>query len=384
VSAALAALCAIGWLALLVIHIGAAILALKQPHRARVALQADQPPVSILIPVQRVEHDMDAALASAFAQRYPQFEIIVAAARADAPGLAVAARVRARFPGTVSRIDISETPVAASPKINNLARPLAEAAHDHIFILDSNIRLAADRLAQFAAALAPDTGLAVAVQIAVEPASFAAELECAFINGYQGRLFLAASALGGGFGIGKAMLFRRGDFERAGGIPAIAKSVLEDHAISKALAGIGLKTVIVDAAVEQALGLRRFTEVWNRQFRWMVCRRHEEPLAFALEPFCGAIAAAAAGGGAAAIFGVPAWAMVLGTLAVWFAAEGVFLALKGWGLRPASPAAWLLREALMPAMWLRALTTSTVRWGDLRLDVRRGEIAGAAAPTDRR
>jgi ceramide glucosyltransferase len=384
--AVVAILCAVAWIALTVIHIGAAILALQQPRRrSRAATNAERPPVSILIPVKRAEHAMEAALSSAFAQRYPRFEIVIAAARADDPGLAIAERVRARHPEVASRVIVSESPVSASPKINNLAHPLAEAAHDHIFILDSNIRLAPDQIAQYAAHFVPGTGLAVAAQIAVAPESFAAELECAFINGYQGRLFLAASALDGGFGIGKAMLFRRGDFARAGGIPAIAGSVLEDHAISKALARIGLKTVIVAGVVTQALGPRSWREVWNRQFRWMVCRRREEPLAFALEPLCGALAAAAAAAGAAALLGVPAWVAALGTIGLWFGAEAAFLAAKGWGLRAASPAAWALREALMPAMWLRALTTSTVRWGELSLDVRQGAPAptqAAQAPRD--
>lgn len=373
---ALAALCGIAWLALMIVHAGAAILALQQPaRRARAATAIDRPPISILIPVKRVEHAMEAALTSAFVQRYPRFEIVIAAAHADDPGFAVAERVRARHPDVASRAIVSEALVSASPKINNLARPIAESAHDHIFILDSNIRLDAGALERFAAHLVPGTGLAVAVQIAVEPASFAAEIECAFINGYQGRLFLAASSLDGGFGIGKAMLFRRSDFQRTGGIPAIAGSVLEDHAISKALRRCGLKTVIAAGVAVQALGVRRWSEVWNRQFRWMVCRRHEEPIAFVFEPFIGLVAASLLAGGAAPIVGIAAWLAAAGTAAFWFATEGAFLAAKGWGLRPASPAAWLLRELLVPVMWARALTTSTVRWGDLALDVRRGAPA---------
>jgi ceramide glucosyltransferase len=372
------------WLAALIVHVGAAALALKQPAmRARLAMNEGRPPVSILIPVKRVEHEMEAALAAAFRQDYPGFEIIIAAARADAPALPVAERVRAQFPEVPARVIVSEAQAAASPKVNNLARALAEAAHDHVLILDSNIRLAPDTLARFMAELAPGKGLAVAVQIAVEPEGFAAELECAFINGYHGRLFLAASALEGGFGIGKAMLFRRSDFARAGGIPAIARSVLEDHAISKALARVGLKTAIVGTVVPQHLGRRRWREVWNRQFRWMVCRRFEEPRAFVLEPFLAAPAAILAGAGAAALAGFPAWIAAAGTALAWFATEAVFLARKGWGLRAASPAAWALRELIVPVMWLRAWTTSTVRWGELRLDVRSGTVLGegAAGPT---
>jgi len=377
----LAAILALWWLAAMIVHFGAAALALRQPEtRARLATNPERPPVSILIPVKRAEHAMEAALAAAFRRDYPGFEIVIAAARADAPALPVAERVRAQVPGVPSRVIVSETPVAASPKVNNLAQALADAAHDHVLILDSNIRLAPGQLARFMAHLVPGTGLAVAAQVAVEPQGFAAEIECAFINGYQGRLFLAASALDWGFGIGKAMLFRRSDFARAGGIPAIARSVLEDHAISKSLARIGLKTAIVGTVVAQHLGRRDWREVWNRQFRWMVCRRFEEPLAHALEPFMGALAASLAGAGAAALAGLSPWLVGLGTAAAWFAAEAVFLARKGWGIRPASPLAWMLREALMPLMWARAWTTSTVIWGDLRLDVRRGTIAETGRP----
>lgn len=368
------------WAAALVVHLGSAALALRQPAlRAALAVNQERPPVSVLIPVKRIEHALEEALAAAFRQDYPQFEIVIAAAHPDEPALAVAERVRARFPDVASRVIVSQTPVAASPKVNNLARPLAEAAHDHVFILDSNIRLAPGQLAAFMAELTPGKGLAVAVQVACEPEGLAAELECAFINGYHGRLFLAASALEGGFGIGKAMLFRRSDFARAGGIAAIARSVLEDHAISKALARIGLKTAIVGTVVAQHLGRRGWREVWNRQFRWMVCRRFEEPRAFVLEPFLAAPAAIACGAGAAALAALPPWPAAVGTALAWFAAEALFLARKGWGIRPGSPLAWLLRETLVPLMWARAWTTSVVTWGTLKLDVRTGTIPHAEA-----
>jgi ceramide glucosyltransferase len=376
---AVAALLGTWWIAALSVHVGSAVLALLQPRiRGRQAANRDRPPVSILIPVKRAEHALEAALEAAFRLDYPSYDVTIAAARADAPALPAADRVRGRFPRVPARLVVSETPVSASPKVNNLARPLAEAAHDHVLILDSNVRLAPDQLSRLMAALVPGTGLAVAVQITIEPRGLAAELECAFINGYQGRLFLAFSALGGGFGIGKSMLFRRSDFARAGGIPAIAKSVLEDHAISKALARCGLKTAIAGTVVRQHLGRRSWGEVWNRQFRWMVCRRFEEPRAFVFEPLAALPAAALAGAGAAALAGGPAGLVAGGTALVWFATEALFLAAKGWGLRPLSPLAWAMRELIVPALWLRAWSTSVVSWGEVKLDVRRGSVA---APT---
>jgi ceramide glucosyltransferase len=116
----------------------------------------------------------------------------------------------------------------------------------------------------------------------------------------------------------------------------------------------------------------------------MVCRRFEEPLAHFLEPFLGALAASLAGAGAAALVGASPWLAGLGTAAAWFGAEAAFLARKGWGIRPASPVAWMLREALVPLMWARAWSTSMVAWGELRLDVRAGTIAETARPAHMR
>ncbi len=371
-AAAFAALCAAWWVVAVSIHVYSAGLALAQPAlRRRRATRRDHPPVTVLTPVLDAEHFLDAALASAFTQRYPKLRLVLAAAHADAAALPTARAVAARFPQAEARVVIGARTVAASPKVNTLALPLEQAPTALIAIKDSNIAWAPNQLAGLVAELVPGVGLVNAVQIVVAPQGFPAEIERAFINGYQGRLFLAASALGGGFGIGKTMLFRREDFVRAGGVAAISGTVLEDHALSQAMRRIGLKTAIAGAVVRQPTGRRRWRAVWDRQLRWMVCRRVEAPLAYATEPLFGLTAAALAAAGAAPLLSFPPFVAAAATVLGWYAVEAAFLIAKGWGFGPLSPAAWLCRDLLVLPMWLAALRAKSVRWGALDLPIRR-------------
>jgi ceramide glucosyltransferase len=371
-AAIFAYVCAGWWAVSLLLYAGSVIAAFVQPAvLRRRATRTDQPPVSAIVPVNRVDPQMEAAFASLFAQAYPRLEVLVSAADASSPALEVAKRVAARHPQVPFRIVCQDTRVAVSPKLNNLVAPLSAAAHDMIFVKDSSFHLKDRELVALLRYLAPGVGLVVAPPIATQPECFAAEIECAILNGYQARLLLAASVLGIGVGAGAIMLFDRRDFERAGGVDAIAWAIGEDHALSQALSRIGLRTVIAGEEVTQVLGRRRLADVWNRQLRWMVWRRQAEPWTFYVEPFGGALFTILAGAVGAGALGAPATAVAGATLALWLALELVLVAGKGWRRSWRSVPAAVCREALMVALWIRAWTVRTIYWGDLPFEVGR-------------
>jgi ceramide glucosyltransferase len=371
-AAIVAYVCAGWWSLSLALYVGSVIAAFMQPAvLRRRATRMDLPPVSAIVPVNRVDPGMEAAFASLFSQAYPEFEVLVSAADESSPALAVAKGIAARYPHIPFRIVCQDTRVAVSPKLNNLVAPLAVAAHDMIFVKDSSFRLKEGELAALVRYLAPGVGLVVAPPIATRPENFAAEIECAILNGYQARLLLAASVLGVGVGAGAIMLFDRRDFERAGGVEAIAWAIGEDHALTQALRRIGLKTVIAAEEVTQVLGRRRLADVWNRQLRWMVWRRQAEPWTFYVEPFGGGLFTALAGAAGAGVLGMPAALVGAGTLAVWLALEAQLVARKGWGWSWRSVPAALCREVMMAALWIRAWTVRTIYWGDLPFEVGR-------------
>ncbi len=345
---------------------------LMQPVlQRRRATRADLPPVSALVPIKHLDPGFERAQASIFIQDYPAYEVLISAVEEDSPALDAARRVAGAHPERPCRILRSAAQIAVSPKLNNLAAPFGEARNDFVFTKDSNMTLAPDVMAAFMRSFSKGVGLVVAVPVAVRPQSFAGRIEAILLNGHA-RLLLAASVLGLGYGVGKVMLFRRSDLAKAGGLEAVGHMLAEDTAISMALARQGLRTVFSHRTVAQEIGARSLREVYERQARWSVIRRANEKISFPLEPLASPLPAALAGALAGPLIGLPASLCFGASLAGWFCAEILFTALKGWEISAWAPLAFLGREILALAAWLRAWTTHDVVWGEGRFDARRG------------
>jgi ceramide glucosyltransferase len=348
------------------------VCGLAQPFvQKRRARAAAQPPVSVILPIKCLDPGFERAQASVFAQDYPDYEILISAAEVESPALEAARRLAAAHPAAACRFIHSQGCAAVSPKLNNLAAPLAEARHDYILTKDSNITLAPDALAVFLQNFAPGVGLVVAVPVAVRAESIGGWIEASIINAHA-RLLLSASTLGLGFGIGKIMALRRSDLERAGGVAAMSQNLAEDTAISMAFARIELKTVFAHETVAQEIGFRYLADVYHRQARWSVIRRTNELISYPLEPLASPLPAAVAAALAAPLAGLSALTAFAATLALWFVAETVFAALKGWEISIWSPLAFLGREVVALAAWLRGWTTHQVTWASQRFDAREG------------
>jgi ceramide glucosyltransferase len=367
------------WGAGLALLCGSALVALAQPLLARQrGGSPSRPPISMLIPLRQSVPGLAEATASVFGLDYPDFDVTFCAAGADDAALdeAVGAVARADRAWRVSRT--SPLP-GGNPKVANLAGPLLDCAHDHVLIKDARTVLPPDILSRMAACMVPGVGLVIAAPVCTGAANLAGIVEEAFVNSYGARLVLAASGLGLGIGLGAAMLVRRSDMVRADALAAMAASVADDHALAVALARIDLSTRCADATVFQDVGHRHWRDLWDRHRRWALCRRMEEPVLFTLEPFVCAVATSLAAALAARDLGFAPAVAALATLAAWVGVELLLCAAKGWPLRPATPLAILLREALLPVVWVAALLTRRIEWGGavIALDALRNRAGGA-------
>jgi len=374
----------IGWIAAAFwcVSIGLLLLsvvaALVQPRLAeKRARRRDQPPVSIVLPLKTLESSFDETQESAFLQIYPQIDVTAAAQETASPALDHVQAIFARHPEVPSRILHSTAKFAASPKVDNLFAPFTMAANDTILMKDANVLLEPDALAEHMRQLNDDVGLVCGIPFCDRLDNFAAQVEAAIINNAHARMLYLASALGQGHGVGKIMLFRRSDFERAGGFSAIGHTVGEDNAMAKAMERIGKRAVFSHRPVRQILGRRSFLDVYQRQMRWSVIRRKEELLSFLAEPICQAFPALVAAGVAAPVVRVAPTTAVAATLALWVGAETLLSIAKGWQLSLAAPLALLVREALVMAVWANAWITEEVVWANGRVRVR---VPQPAAP----
>src|SRR6516225_8834733 len=88
------------------------------------------PPISILKPLSGDDLGLEENLCSFFEQDYPDFEVLFAVRHQEDPALAVAERVRARYPAVPSRLIVTGEPPYANAKVFSLDRMLAAARHD--------------------------------------------------------------------------------------------------------------------------------------------------------------------------------------------------------------------------------------------------------------
>jgi ceramide glucosyltransferase len=326
------------------------------------------PAVSVLRPVCGNENFLAETLASSFRLDHCDYEVIFCAARPDDPAVPIVRQLIAANPQLEARLLVGDDGIGANPKLSNLVKGWDAARHEWIIMVDSNVMMKPDLVHAAFAAWRADTGVVCSMPIASRPETFAAELECAFLNTLQARFQYVSEALRWGFAQGKTMLFRRDIVDAAGGIRALAAETAEDAATTKLVRGAGLRVHLVDKPVEQPLGRRRLNQVWARQLRWARLRRVSFPLLFLPEIFVGSTLPVAVLGMAMSARGLAAtMAAIILLLAVWLAAEAVLALAAGWHFTVRTAVALLLRDLLLPPLWIAAWLGNDYIWRDNRI-----------------
>ena len=334
----------------------------RLPHQ-RVAAFTHGPSVSIVRPVCGMDAYEELTLRSTFELEYAGYEVLFCCASADDPVVGLVRRLIVEHPSVHARLLIGDEHKSKNPKLNNVAKGWRAASHDWIVIADSNVLMPPDYLQRLLTSWRHDTGLVSAPPIGSHPGTLWAELECAYLNTFQARWQYAADSLGMGFAQGKTMLWRRSDLDGVGGIWALAGEPAEDAAATKVVRAAGLRVRLPNGAFPQPLGVRSARQVWARQVRWARLRRGTFPGYFALESFSGLLAPLLALVLAASMLDyddvIPLAAAYVG---LWFAAEASLAAAAGWPFSWRAPLMCLLRELLLPTLWMQAWFGKSLSW----------------------
>jgi ceramide glucosyltransferase len=318
--------------------------------------------VTIVQPLCGVEAFSRDTLRSIFELDYPTYEIIFCLASADDP---IAPLVRGAINANQhrpARLLIGDDRVSANPKLNNVVKGWKAARHDWVIIADSNVLMPSDYIQRLLARWRSDTGIVCAPPIGARPESFAAEIECAFLNTYEARWQYAGESSGYGFAQGKTMLWRREILEAGGGIEALGGEIAEDAAATKLINAQGLNAHLVEQPFQQPLGRRCLKDVWSRQVRWARLRRATFPLFFLPEILTTSLFTLAAAGVAAPEFGLNIASGVVAMAFFWYGAEAILAMAAGWPLTWRMPLAWLARDLLLPLVFAKAWTGHAIVW----------------------
>src|SRR5690606_22114675 len=138
----------------------------------------------------------------------------------DDPAVAVVRRLIAAHPAADARLVVGRDVVGANPKLNNVIKGWYASTGDFVIISDSNALLPRTYVEDLLSRWQDDTGVASHAALMVDPRSFAAEVECAFLNSYQGRWALAGDSIGRRYALGKTLMWERRTLDALGG-PAI-------------------------------------------------------------------------------------------------------------------------------------------------------------------
>jgi ceramide glucosyltransferase len=346
---------------------GTVAAALMQPQKRRARTSSiSAEPVSIVVPTSsrntpRTAHERDKAVASLLELSHPTYEIVVCIDRGDSDSGLVAGLKRA-YAHRLMTVVLANEQLSANAKVDAMIAGADLARYDTVLFSDDDIEVDAGHLDRLLAQLVDGVGLVSAAAVGTAPTNFWGELELAFMNGQFARLHLAGDFLGFSGALGKAMLVRRRDLPRIGGLLRIGLDCCEDAALTRNVKNSGLCVALSDTPVLQPIHDQRFHDVWRRHRRWLSCRRKYLPLVFVGEVIASAASASLAGGVVTAGLGLGVATGVFATLGVWAATDSSLSLLKRWHWRPLSLLAWLVRETIFLPMWISALFARTVSW----------------------
>ena len=344
----------------LMLQLASSLLAQIKQTRAPKGI-TETPRVSILRPVCGLENNLEETLISTFALDYPDFEIRFCLDQANDPALPLLRGLIAAHPLIDAQVLIGDDHISGNPKLNNLVKGWAAATGHWILMADSNVLLPKDTVQRLLGEWRADTGLVSSPPAGIRPIGFAARLECAFLNTFQGRLQLASAALGHGFAQGKMLFWRKDVLDGAGGLAALGQEMAEDVAATKLVRGQGLQVRLTSRLFEQPIGARRFAAVWGRQLRWSKVRRLGFLPLFLAEIFAG-VALPMLIGIALMMLGVIAPLTLMGFVAIWYGAEYALAKASGWPATAVDVLAWVCRDALLPALWIAAWFGNGFEW----------------------
>jgi len=340
----------------------------------------DYSPVSLVRPLCGIDNYAAETLLSTFELDYPRCEILFCVADTADPILPLVKDLIAAYPTVAARLLIGNDRVSANPKLNNVVKGWRAASHDWVVIADSNVLMPRDYIQRLFASWRADTGLVASPPIGSHPQGFWAEIECAFLNTYQARWQYIVDSFGKGFAQGKTMLWRRADLERAGGIEALGKEVAEDAAATKIVRNAGLKVRLVDRPLAQPLGRRNGSEVWNRQLRWARLRRASFFIYFLPEILSGGVLPMICAAILAHAFGWPILLFISAFALLWYGSEMALAAASGWHVSPLHPFYGLIRDLMLPALFVAALRGNDFIWRGNAMQVERMRPIRMAAP----
>jgi ceramide glucosyltransferase len=242
-------------------------------------LQGDEGPgISLLKPVQGLDQDTYACLASFINQDYPTRQVLFGVADPVDPVWPVLRDLQRKHPGVDIQIINCPQELGLNPKISTLRQLQPLAGHELIVISDSDVRVPPDLLTRLAAALQqPGVGLATCLYRSGPVHTAGGALEALSISAdFIPSVAMAHYVEGINFALGAVMALPRQVLDRLGGLAGIADYLADDYQLGYRVSQVGLKVQLLPYVVETLGSQETVAGYVAHQLRWArtyrVCR----------------------------------------------------------------------------------------------------------------
>ena len=346
----------------------------SQPVRA--APPDFTPPISNLKPIRGVDPDAYENLKSFCVQDYPDYEILFCIDADDKQVISVIEKLQRNFPRRRIRVLYGSGRVATNDKCARLARLVNEAAHEHLVISDSDVRVRPDYLRNVIAPLADSNiGAVTCFYVPTEIHTFTDRLQTAgMISDFFVSSLVAWQLDGVKFALGTTIATTRTRINAFGGYPELENRPADDLLVGRLIAEQGCEVLLSRYVIETVPDYHSLRALLDKRLRWIVVMRHMRPwghfgllftqglpwsiLAFAVCP----TAAVAAG-----FFGTY---LALRVLMTWIVGVRGLKQPRFWKEMPLIP----LWDAVAFGIWAVSFLRSSIRWRGADYFIRDGKL----------
>ncbi|MBS0210506.1 MAG: glycosyltransferase [Planctomycetes bacterium] len=319
--------------------------------------------VTVLKPLCGCDEELEQNLTSFAQQSWRPMQILLGAADAHDPALAVARRVAERFPAVDIQVICEPTLDYANPKVQVLEMLSRHAKYGFIMISDSNVQAEPDDLGSLMTVAAdPNIGLVYQRVVGVGEQSVWAALENLKLSDFAGAGITALKhVIGADAVMGKGMLLRREALDSIGGWPAVADVAAEDYVLGQSLHKAGWLVELAPVAARTVHVRWSWSGFWNRAVRHAALRFRLSPWTFPLELLL--INPVSLTFAMMMCVGLSVLPAFLAACLVRIVADTIVLRwLRGTAMRPAFMLLAPVKDLLLAASWFRALFVQQIGW----------------------
>src|SRR5258705_18717 len=237
------------------------------------------PPVSNLKPVRGLDPEAYENFASFCRQDYPDYEILFCIGDTSDPVFPVLQQLVRDFPKCQIRIVIGSGRVVTNDKVAKLARLVEEAAHEHLVISDSDVRVGPDYLRKVVAPLAnPKTGAVTCFYVPTEESTWVQRLQdVGMVSDFYPGILVAKQLDGVKFALGPTIATTRTRLQAFGGYASIENRPADDLWVGRLIAEQGYEVELLPYTIFTVADYQSLNELFYKRLRWITVMRHMRP-----------------------------------------------------------------------------------------------------------